>query len=157
LVAAFRATLEEVIEADLIVHVRDISHPDSDAQAKDVAGVLSGLGLDDEHKRVPMLTVWNKIDALNSDERAALAERAGDDAVLVSALTGEGLAPLRERMALLLRANAHVHEFHLDAGDGRRLAWLHEHGEVIDKLSDGSGLKLHVRLSEADKARYETL
>jgi GTP-binding protein HflX len=157
LVAAFRATLEEVIEADLIVHVRDISHPDSDAQAKDVAGVLSGLGLDDEHKRVPMLTVWNKVDALGPDERAALEERAGDDAVLVSALTGEGLATLRERMALLLRANAHVHEFRLEPGDGRRLAWLHEHGEVIDRASDGSGLKLQVRLSEADRARYETL
>ena len=157
LVAAFRATLEEVIEADLIVHVRDISHPDSDAQAKDVAGVLSGLGLDDEHKRVPMLTVWNKIDALGPDERAALEERVGDDAVLVSALTGEGLATLRERMALLLRANAHVHEFRLEPGDGRRLAWLHEHGEVIDRASDGSGLKLQVRLSEADRARYETL
>lgn len=157
LVAAFRATLEEVIEADLIVHVRDISHPDSDAQAKDVADVLSGLGLADEHKRVPMLTVWNKIDALAPEERAALEERAGEDAVLVSALTGEGMQTLRERMALLLRANAHVHEFRLEAGDGRRLAWLHEHGEVIGRDSDGSGLKLQVRLSEVDRARFSTL
>jgi GTP-binding protein HflX len=157
LVAAFRATLEEVIEADLIVHVRDISHPDSDAQAKDVANVLSGLGLDDEHKRVPMLTVWNKIDALDADERAALAERAGDDAVLVSARTGAGIEPLRERMAILLRAGAHVYEFQLAAGDGRRLAWLHEHGEVIERASDGSGLTLQVRLSDADRARFLTL
>ncbi len=157
LVAAFRATLEEVIEADLIVHVRDISHPDSDAQAKDVADVLSGLGLADELKRVPLLTVYNKIDALSHEERAALAIRAGDDAVLVSALTGEGVETLREQMAILLRAGTHVHELHLGAGDGRRLAWLHEHGEVIGRTDDDAGLALKVRLSDADWARFATL
>ncbi|MGL4542802.1 MAG: GTPase, partial [Polymorphobacter sp.] len=157
LVAAFRATLEEVIEADLIVHVRDIAHPDSDAQAQDVAGVLAGLGLNNEHKRVPMLTVWNKIDALGAEERAALAGRAGEDAVLVSALSGEGFESLRERMAILLRAQAHVHEFQLAEGDGRRLAWLHEHGEVIERASTGAGLRLQVRLSDVDRARFESL
>jgi GTPase len=157
LVAAFRATLEEVIEADLIVHVRDISHPDSEAQAQDVAGVLSGLGLADELKRVPMLTVWNKVDALDVEARDALRARAGDDAVLVSALTGEGLEALRERMATLLRVGSHVHEFHLAAGDGRRLAWLHEHGEVIDRRSDADGLSVDVRLSDADLARFAGL
>jgi GTP-binding protein HflX len=157
LVAAFRATLEEVIEADLIVHVRDISHPDSDAQAADVAGVLSGLGLADELKRVPLLTVYNKIDALEPDERAALAVRAGDDAVLVSALTGEGIDTLREQMAILLRAGTHVHELHLAAGDGRRLAWLHEHGEVVGRTDEAAGVALQVRLSDADWARFGTL
>ena len=157
LVAAFRATLEEVIEADLIVHVRDISHPDSEAQAADVANVLSGLGLADELKRVPLLTVYNKIDAMTPDERAALAERVDDDAVLVSALTGEGLDTLRDRMDILLRAGTHVHEFHLGQGDGRRLAWLHEHGEVIGRSSDDSGMALQVRLSDADRARFAAL
>lgn len=157
LVAAFRATLEEVIEADLIVHVRDISHPDSDAQAQDVANVLSGLGLADELKRVPMLTVYNKIDALNPEEREALAGRAGEDAILVSALTGEGLDLLREQMAILLRAGTHVHEIHLTQNDGRRMAWLHEHGEVIGRTDDETGTALQVRLSDADKARFAAL
>jgi GTP-binding protein HflX len=157
LVAAFRATLEEVIEADLIVHVRDISHPDSDAQARDVADVLAGLGLSDEVKRVPLLTVYNKIDALGPEEREALAGRAGDDAVLVSALTGEGLYALREQMAILLRAGTHVHDIRLASSDGRRLAWLHEHGEVIGRNDDEAGVALQVRLSDADRARFATI
>ncbi|OYU15919.1 MAG: GTPase HflX [Alphaproteobacteria bacterium PA4] len=154
LVAAFRATLEEVIEADLIVHVRDISHPDSDAQARDVADVLAGLGLSDELNRVPLLTVYNKIDAMDPEQRDGLA---AEDAVLVSALTGEGIDELRERMALLLRAGAHVHDIHLAAGDGRRLAWLHEHGEVIDRRHDEAGVTVQVRLSDADRARFAAL
>ena len=157
LVAAFRATLEEVIEADLIVHVRDISHPDSDAQAQDVAGVLAGLGLSDEIKRVPLLTVYNKIDALGAEEREALAGRAGEDAVLVSALTGEGLEALREQMAIMLRAGTHVHDIRLASSDGRRLAWLHEHGEVIGRSDDEAGVALQVRLSDADRARFTTI
>jgi GTP-binding protein HflX len=154
LVAAFRATLEEVIEADLIVHVRDISHPDSDAQARDVADVLTGLGLSDELNRVPLLTVYNKIDAMDPEQRDGLA---AEDAVLVSALTGEGIDDLRERMALMLRAGAHVHDIHLAASDGRRLAWLHEHGEVIDRRHDEAGVTVQVRLSDADRARFAAL
>jgi GTP-binding protein HflX len=157
LVAAFRATLEEVIEADLIVHVRDISHPDSDAQAQDVAGVLAGLGLSDELKRVPLLTVYNKIDALGPDEREALASRAGEDAVLVSALSGEGVETLCEQMAIMLRAGTHVHDIRLSPSDGRRLAWLHEHGEVIGRSDDGDGVAIQVRLSDADRARFAAI
>ncbi len=157
LVAAFRATLEEVIEADLIVHVRDISHPDSDAQAQDVADVLAGLGLSDELKRVPLLTVYNKIDALDADERAALAGRAGDDAVLVSALSGEGVETLCDQMAIMLRAGTHVHDIRLSSSDGRRVAWLHEHGEVIGRSDDETGVVLQVRLSDADRARFATI
>ena len=157
LVAAFRATLEEVIEADLIVHVRDISHPDSEAQAHDVAGVLSGLGLTDELKRVPMLTVYNKIDALDATAREVLEARAGGDAVLASALTGEGIEALRDQMAILLRIGTHVHEIHLSQSDGRRLAWLHEHGEVIGRANDDDGVALQVRLSDADRARFAAL
>ncbi len=157
LVAAFRATLEEVTEADLIVHVRDISHPDSDAQAQDVADVLAGLGLADELKRVPMLTVFNKIDTLPPEERAAVEARAGDDAVPVSALSGEGLEALREQMAILLRAGSRIHQFHLAAGDGRRLAWLHEHGDVLGRTAIDSGIDVQVRLSDADRARFATI
>jgi len=157
LVAAFRATLEEVIEADLIVHVRDISHPDSDAQAQDVADVLAGLGLSDELKRVPLLTVYNKIDALDADEREALAGRAGEDAVLVSALSGEGVEALCEQMAIMLRAGTHVHDIRLASSDGRRVAWLHEHGEVIGRSDDETGVVLQVRLSDADRARFATI
>ncbi len=157
LVAAFRATLEEVTEADLIVHVRDISHPDTEAQAQDVAKVLTGLGLADELKRVPMLTVFNKIDALEPDQREAVKARAGEDAVLVSAITGEGLDELREQMAILLRADTHIHEIQLAAGDGRRMAWLHEHGEVIGRKDDDRGQILQVRLSDNDWSRFAAI
>lgn len=157
LVAAFRATLEEVIEADLIVHVRDISHPDTEAQAQDVADVLAGLGLADENRRTAMLTVWNKIDALPIEEREALAERAGEQAIAVSALTGEGIEALRDQMAIMLRAGSHVHEIRLGTNDGRRLAWLHEHGEVVGSSYDDAGVAVQVRLSDADHARFAAL
>ena len=155
LVAAFRATLEEVIEADLIVHVRDIAHPDSEAQAQDVANVLAGLGLADELKRVPLLTVYNKIDALDPDARAALAQ--GDDAIAVSALTGEGVDALRDAMDIMLRAGSHIHDFHLASTDGRRMAWLHEHGDVIGQHYGEDGVDVQVRLSDADRARFATI
>ena len=155
LVAAFRATLEEVIEADLIIHVRDIAHPDSEAQAQDVANVLLGLGLADELKRVPMLTVYNKIDALDADARAALAQ--GDDAIAVSALTGEGIEALRDATDILLRAGSHIHDFHLASSDGRRMAWLHEHGDVIGQQYEADGVDVQVRLSDADRARFTAL
>ena len=155
LVAAFRATLEEVIEADLIVHVRDISHPDSEAQAQDVANVLSGLGLADELKRVPMLTVYNKIDAINPEARAALDP--SDDAIAVSALTVEGIEPLQAQMDILLRAGTHVHDIRLESSDGQRMAWLHEHGEVVGQQYDEDGVAVQVRLSDADRARFAAL
>ena len=155
LVAAFRATLEEVIEADLIVHVRDISHPDSEAQAQDVANVLSDLGLADELKRVPMLTVYNKIDAMEPEARAAL--NPGDDAIAVSALTGEGIEALQAQMDILLRAGTHVHDIRLESSDGRRMAWLHEHGEVVGQQYDDEGVAVQVRLSDADRARFAAI
>ena len=147
--------LEEVIEADLIVHVRDIAHPDSEAQAQDVANVLAGLGLADELKRVPLLTVYNKIDALDPDARAALAQ--GDDAIAVSALTGEGVDALRDAMDIMLRAGSHIHDFHLASTDGRRMAWLHEHGDVIGQHYGEDGVDVQVRLSDADRARFATI
>lgn len=151
LVAAFRATLEEVTEADLIVHVRDASHPDSAAQAADVAEVLNALGMGSER---PMLTVMNKIDALEPEARAALLSRTGDDAVAVSALSGEGVEALQEQMAVMLRAGTRVHAIRLGQGDGRLMAWLHAHGEVMGREDDEDGMVLRVRLSDADHARF---
>jgi GTP-binding protein HflX len=157
LVAAFRATLEEVLEADLIVHVRDISHPDSEAQARDVIGVLSDLGLAPGQRETPMITVYNKIDALDAEQRAIVDSLAGDDANPVSALTGEGLGRLQAAMDVALRAGARVHRFTLPAGDGRRLAWLHAHGEVVSEAFNEAGVAVEVRLSDKDRARFAAL
>ena len=154
LVAAFRATLEEVLEADLIVHVRDISHPDSEAQAADVMGVLSDLGLAPGQRETPMITVFNKLDALDDERRALVMAQAGDDAIPVSALTGEGIDRLQAAMDVALRAGARVHRFTLAAGDGRRLAWLHAHGEVVGEAFDDAGVTIDVRLSDKDRARF---
>ena len=157
LVAAFRATLEEVTEADLIIHVRDISHPDTEAQAADVAKVLSDLGLVEDKNRIQILTVFNKIDSLDEPGREVVMARAGDDAVAVSALTGQGLDALKEQMAMLLRAGSRVHAFHLSHDDGRRLAWLHQHGDVVSRHDEADGVDLRVRLSDVDHARFATL
>ncbi len=157
LVAAFRATLEEVTEADLIVHVRDISHPDSEAQAADVMKVLADLGLAADTSGTPMLTVLNKIDALDPEVRDGVLAQEGDAAIAVSALTGEGLDALRAHIATLLRSGSHMHDLVLDPADGRRLAWLHEHGEVVARDASEAGLLVRVRLSDTDRARFEVM
>ncbi len=157
LVAAFRATLEEVLEADLIVHVRDISHPDSDAQAQDVIDVLTSLGLAPGQRETPMLTVFNKIDALDAEQRELVLAEAGNDAIPVSALTGEGIDRLQAAMDLALRAGARVHRIMLPLHDGRRIAWLHSHGEVVGQASDDASMTIDVRLSDKDKARFDAL
>ncbi|OYX79186.1 MAG: GTPase HflX [Sphingomonadales bacterium 32-65-25] len=157
LVAAFRATLEEVMEADLIIHVRDISHPDSDAQAQDVIDVLTSLGLAPGQRETPMITVFNKIDALDAEQREIVLSQAGDDAIPVSALTGEGLDRLQAAMDLTLRAGARVHRITLPMSDGRRLAWLHSHGEVVGQSGDEDSLTINVRLSDKDKSRFDAM
>jgi len=158
LVAAFRATLEEVASADLILHVRDISHPDSEAQAADVEAVLASLGLDEEDAP-PRMEVWNKIDLLEGD---ALAQRLGEaerkkHVVAVSALRGEGVDRLREAIAEDLRSEALTHHIELDASDGSRVAWLHARGEVIEQTADGDVLQLAVKLSPENWARFQRL
>ncbi len=157
LVAAFRATLEEVMEADLIIHVRDISHPDSDAQAQDVIDVLTSLGLAPGQRETPMITVFNKIDALDAEQRDVVLGQAGDDAIPVSALIGEGLDRLQAAMDLTLRAGARVHRITLPMSDGRRLAWLHSHGEVVGQSGDETSLTVNVRLSDKDKSRFDAM
>jgi GTP-binding protein HflX len=158
LIAAFRATLEEVQSADLIVHVRDMAHPDCDAQRDDVEDVLKSLGMAEEGAP-PRIEAWNKIDLLSAEDRQRLlgeAERR-DDVAPISALTGEGLDPLRERMANRLRSGEQVHEIRVPAGEGSKIAWLHARGEVLDQTLDHDQVQLSVRLSPDNWARFQAL
>ena len=157
LVAAFRATLEEVASADLILHIRDRSHPDSDAQAADVESVLASLGLD-EPDSPPRLEVWNKIDRMEGDERAEmLGEAARREVVAVSALTGEGVEQLRETIASRLHEGSTMHQLKLNSGDGERIAWLHARGDILDQRSDGDTLHVAVKLSPENWERFQRL
>lgn len=161
LVAAFRATLEEVASADLILHVRDIHHPDSDAQKADVEEVLTSLGLDsgETGEVPPRLEVWNKIDLLEGDDREALLNEAGrrEDVVTLSALSGEGLDGLLTRVGQDLRKGASVHHLRVSVSDGSRLAWLHSRGEVLDSRPEGDEMFVAVRLSPENWQRYQSL
>ena len=158
LVAAFRATLEEVESADLIVHVRDIAHTDSDAQAVDVSKVLATLGLD-EAGSPPRIEVWNKLDLLDGNEREALLGevKRRDDVFAVSALDGEGVVALGEAIAARLHQRAEVHRLKLSASDGNRIAWLHAHGEMLDQRMDDETMHVAVRLSVENWARFQSL
>jgi len=158
LIAAFRATLEEVREADLLVHVRNMSHPDREAQREDVEDVLASLGLAEEGAP-PRIEAWNKVDLLGSEERERLYEEARrrDDVVPISAVTGEGLDALRDRMSAMLRSGEQVHRIRLPAADGSRIAWLHSRGEVLDQQVDHDELELSVRLSPDNWARFQAM
>jgi GTP-binding protein HflX len=158
LIAAFRATLEEVASADLLVHVRNKAHPDREAQRDDVDDVLQSLGLAEEGAP-PRIEAWNKVDLLSAEERDRLLEEARrrDDVVPISAMTGEGLEALRLRMAECLRSGEQVHQIRLPAGAGERIAWLHARGEVLDQRLDHDELELSVRLSPDNWARFQAL
>ncbi len=158
LVAAFRATLEEVRAADLILHVRDIAHPDSDAQKADVESVLGSLGLDEEDAP-PRLELWNKIDLLEGADRQALLNEAArrEDVVPISAADGTGIEDLRQEISQRLRGSAEVHHLRLPASDGGRLAWLHSRGEVLDSRVEGETIDLAVRLSDENWTRFQAL
>jgi len=158
LVAAFRATLEEVTAADIILHVRDIAHPDSEAQRADVLAVLAEIGIGpDAGERAPIIEVWNKLDALDPDaHQIVLANAARDaDVVAISALTGEGIEDLQRTVAERLLAGARVHSISLRAGDGGAIAWLHQHGEVIEQAMEGETLTMDVRLSPDEWDRFQ--
>ena len=158
LIAAFRATLEEVREADLLVHVRNMAHPDHEAQRDDVEDVLTSLGLGEEGAP-PRIEAWNKVDLLSDEERERLFEEAKrrEDVVPISAQTGQGLDALRERMAERLRSGEQVHRVRLPATDGSRIAWLHSRGEVLEQKVDEEELELSVRLSPDNWARFQAL
>ena len=157
LVAAFRATLEEVITADIIVHVRDLSHPDTDAQAEDVAAVLTGIGAIGGEGAATVIEGWNKIDALDPEAAAAVREEAArrEDAVPISALTGEGVDLLARAISDRLSRGSRVHTVRIDPGDGAAIAWLHQHGEVLASETGEATTRLDVRLSDIDWARFE--
>ncbi len=159
LVAAFRATLEEVLSADLVVHVRDIAHPDSELQRDDVMTVLAELGMDfADEDAAAYIEVLNKIDLVEDPERrAAIADLAlhSADSAVVSAITGEGIASLREAMSAALTALSPEYALLIPANDGRARAWLHQNGEVLEETADGKGgMVIRVRLSRADHARF---
>ncbi|MBV8687704.1 MAG: GTPase HflX [Alphaproteobacteria bacterium] len=156
LVAAFRATLEEVISADLIVHVRDISHPDSDAQRADVEQVLKEIGAGGEGGQAT-IEAWNKIDLLQGDEteRVRAEAQRREDVVLISARTGEGLDRLVDCAAARLRKDARLRTVRVAAGDGETIAWLHANGEVVGQRQEGLETELEVRMSEPGWARFD--
>jgi GTP-binding protein HflX len=157
LVAAFRATLEEVLEADLILHVRDIAHPETDAQKADVEAVLEGLGL--EHQIVhDMIEVLNKIDALPAEDAERIADLARRDhqVAAVSALTGAGCERLLEEIEQRLARDRQVATYRLGHDRGGDIAWLYQHGEVLERHDDEEGASLTVRLSADDRRRFET-
>jgi GTP-binding protein HflX len=158
LIAAFRATLEEVASADLLVHVRDVAHPDREAQKEDVDDVLASLGLAEEGAP-PRIEAWNKIDLLSGDERARLDEevKRRDDVMPISAITGEGLEELRKALAEKLRSGEQVHRIRLSAAEGEKIAWLHSRGEVLGQTVDEDEMELSVRLSPDNWARFQAL
>jgi len=157
LVAAFRATLEEVVEADLLLHVRDLSDPECEARRGDVLRVLDELGIDEADRERRLIEVWNKIDRLDPEERERrLAEAARrPDAVAVSALTGEGLDRLLAVIDQHLAAREHLVEITVPHTDGRLLAWLHEHGHVLERRDGEDGVHLRVALDPGHRARLE--
>jgi GTP-binding protein HflX len=164
LVAAFRATLEEVIEADLIVHVRDVSHGDTEAQQKDVENVLRELGIEAEDPR--LVEVWNKIDRIDAAERERvenLAQRqpAARRPALVSAVTGEGVDRLIDAIETRLAQARIVMALDLDVADGAGASWLYRNVEVLDKtVTDDGRLAMTVRVDPAKvaqvRAKFET-
>lgn len=156
LVAAFRATLEEVRSADLIVHVRDISHPETEAQATDVETILAGLGVTGQ---TPRLEVWNKIDRLDDEARAATLARAGRAETVqpVSATTGEGVDAMVAKIAATLESIRITEEIELPFDAGRRRAWLFEAGVVAQEHPTDTGHRLTVSWTPAHRARFARL
>jgi len=158
LVEAFRATLEEVKEADVVLHVRDIASEESAAQAGDVRTVLNRLGVDMEERRI--LEVWNKADLLPAEDRAELihdARRADPPAVLVSAVTGQGCDTLLSAVAALVDEAPPV-DVYAPAGEGAAIAWLYRNGRVVERNEgkDGS-VRLAVSLSPQALGQFEQL
>jgi GTP-binding protein HflX len=151
LVAAFRATLEDVIEADLVLHIRDMAHSDTEAQSEDVNAIMRDLGIDpDQHDR--LIEVWNKIDQLGTDEKTNLANIAlGRDHEntphLTSALTGEGIEQLLQTIELKLSIKKEIYEILVPPDAGDLLAWLYREGEVLARLEQEDGsLQIQLRL-----------
>ncbi len=164
LVASFRATLEEVLEADVIIHVRDIAHEDTDAQRADVISVLAELGIEDDDER-PVIEALNKIDLLDAEERdnVEMIARASEDApgtlkaprrVALSAETGEGVQRLLELIEETLTAAHETVHIAMPASDGAARAWLHQHAEVIDERAGKTDIMVTARLSRKARGQF---
>ncbi|MCR9086556.1 MAG: GTPase HflX [Rhodobacteraceae bacterium] len=156
LVAAFRATLEEVLSADLILHVRDIAHPETEAQAEDVRQILESLGIAEDR---PVVEIWNKTDLLNPAARATVTARAAraPDVLLLSALSGEGSDALLERLATTLSEPVTQTDLKLDFAEGRKRAWLFERGLVTEEQETETGFALSVTWTSRQRAAFEAL
>ncbi len=156
LIAAFRATLEEVMEADLILHVRDAAHADSAAQSADVEAVLASLGLNGQREGA-MLEVHNKIDLLDAAAASRLQEQLSrdPDAVACSAATGTGCDALLAQIEQRLAAGRRLVRLSVPLGDGAALAWLYDHGQVVTRQDDEAFGHLEVSLEPVDLARFE--
>jgi GTP-binding protein HflX len=157
LVAAFRATLEEVVEADLVLHVRDISHPETEAQRRDVEMLLSSLGVS---PAAGTIEAWNKSDLLASAKRAEAERallRADNQPVLLSAATGEGLNALRDRLEAQLGAGDEILTLDISPRDGRLLSWLHAHAEVLrEETADTGTTTARFRIDPANRGKLES-
>ncbi len=156
LVAAFRATLEEVLAADVVVHVRDVAHPDSEAQKGDVLAVLHDLGVNGAGP-ADIVEVQNKIDLLSPEARAALVNRADrqPDVVAVSAATGEGCDELLALLDARIAGGRQIVDLDVALADGAALAWLYRHGEVLARRDEGEIAHLQVGLAAEDLSRFE--
>lgn len=159
LIAAFHATLEEVQEADLVMHVRDVAHPESEAQKGDVEAVLAKLGIAEGNGRA-RIEVLNKLDLLEPERREVIlnaAARANEPQIAVSALTGEGCGALLTLVDGQLADGRDVIQVSVRLWDGKTIAWLYRNGEVIERRDDEEFAHLKVRLAEADQARFARL
>lgn len=157
LVAAFRATLEEVLEADLILHVRDISHPDTDAQAEDVKKTLNDLGVDAQ-SGAPIVEVWNKIDCLDPALREKLLDDAGHDGpVSLSALTGEGIDGLSDRIDAFMAMHDDIFSIQIPVAEGALLAKLYQMSEVLERSDAEDFVTAEVRVSDKQRGPFRDL
>jgi len=155
LIAAFRATLEEVTEADIIVHVRDIAHPETDAQKADVERVMKDLGIEEGEDR-PVIEALNKIDLLDPDSRREIVNRSTQDPrkVALSAISGKGVVQLLGAIDSEMMRRSSLHDIKLGYDEGKALAWLYEHGQVLDRHDKTRAIHLSVRLTDADWKRF---
>jgi GTP-binding protein HflX len=155
-VESFRATLDEVREADIILHVRDISSSHTETEAADVVTVLEELGLGPDSGR-RLIEVWNKVDLLDASARQDLgvsARRIG--ALPLSAVSGEGIDDLLRRLAELVDDGPEI-TFHLAAADGEALAWLYRHGRVVGRSEDAGGTRVRARLDPQALGRFQRM
>ena len=157
LVSAFRATLEEVLEADLILHVRDISHPDTEAQAEDVKKTLTDLGVD-ALTGAPIIEVWNKIDCLDPAYREKLLEDAGEEGpIALSALTGEGIEQLYARVDAFMAQHDDILTVKIPVADGALLAKLYQMAEVLERTDAEDFVTAEVRVSDKQRGPFREL